>query len=474
MAFVITEKEIKLIAGIYEKNLRILIEDVEKCKASINAFVWSESFKGPAAENMKAYMKEVHGTMLEHIVTISEILQERMQSYVKEIYHFERGVGFVLPEETISDFTEKVIDVTNKTVQYGKAINNELQSIASIISVASVADDSLSEETIGIRRRSEQLCRNINILETQYESYLIWPKAYIDCFKNNLSGAGVGSLGEITDYESGSMEKLPNSAVMAVLSKIEQRRDELTLKDGELDLTAQEKKSLMDIVAYMIPETKVELNGPKIEIPIAPGVTVYSMMKSNSGDLTPEDVRTAKERIKTAIKNQNGVQVASIIDVTVSDKKISAETEIGNKISFSGGPTQFSCKYQTEDGVSMEAVFLPGDIRDSFEERITVPLNKCEIETDYGISFYKNKAGMLQTEVATERVISVEEQKRLVKGLEKMQYWLNIYQTVKMVEGAAGLIAFTAPYALEMIPFIGTGVGSINWDSILEMLPALH
>ena len=86
------------------------------------------------------------------------------------------------------------------------------------------------------------------------------------------------------------------------------------------------------------------------------------------------------------------------------------------------------------------------------------------------MSLYKNNSS-LQPEAATEGMSVAEARKLIAESQEKVQYWLNVLRTVKILEGAAAITIFAA----EFLPAVGEPIyetiASVDWGMMAEMLP---
>jgi len=106
--FVIKYNDIYNLLWEYKEKLEGLIEKLEACENSIRFFIESESFQGESANAIKSYLNDVHITMLSSFKVTAQNLLDNIVLYKAGYYEIDSSTNFVLPEEAIKEFRQKL------------------------------------------------------------------------------------------------------------------------------------------------------------------------------------------------------------------------------------------------------------------------------------------------------------------------------------------------------------------------------
>ncbi|MDY6356194.1 MAG: T7SS effector LXG polymorphic toxin [Catonella sp.] len=89
---------------LYKNNLGSFIDNAEQCKRSVQSLIDDESFKGAAADAIKAYLSEVVMTIITSAEIIAQTMLDYIGAYLTEYGTIDSSQEFNLIQEELQDF----------------------------------------------------------------------------------------------------------------------------------------------------------------------------------------------------------------------------------------------------------------------------------------------------------------------------------------------------------------------------------
>lgn len=218
--FVIKYNDIYDLLWEYKEKLEGLIAKLEACENSIRFFMESESFQGESANAIKSYLNDIHITMLSSFKVTAQNFLDNIVLYKAGYYEIDSSTNFVLPEETIEEFREKLSTGCTDTKECAGEVYGAVSGISDIFAVS-------QPDTNGVFRIHEQLEQEllqfISDIENQESNTVKALENSTDLLIESLQ-ACIGKIGtnwtDINHYESNSFYTDTDAYTLAGLSQI--------------------------------------------------------------------------------------------------------------------------------------------------------------------------------------------------------------------------------------------------------------
>lgn len=201
-------------------------EGVGKIAAAFDNFVGMGSFSGAAAENIKAYIAEVHLTTLFSIGEIFTEFNSKFLLYRDGYFSIDDNSHAQLHEETLTEnetfYTTNKSDVTGKSEE----LHDVISSIADIFPCAAPSVSAIENDCIYIAKTLNQLNQSIGDYEQAHLAdfdNLDKMISSLNTFIDSYSGGH-----KLNSYQSGEVMSLPsfNNLLTAVKDASEARNTE--------------------------------------------------------------------------------------------------------------------------------------------------------------------------------------------------------------------------------------------------------
>ena len=201
-------------------------EGVGKIAAAFDNFVGMESFSGAAAENIKAYIAEVHLTTLFSIGEIFTEFNSKFLLYRDGYFSIDSDSRAQLHEETLTE--NETFYTTNKSEVIGKSeeLQGVINSISDIFSCPAPSASAIESDCTHITKTLNQLNQSIGDYEQAHLSdfdNLDKMMSSLNAFIESYSGGH-----KLSSYQSGDVMSLPsfNNLLTAVKDASEARNTE--------------------------------------------------------------------------------------------------------------------------------------------------------------------------------------------------------------------------------------------------------
>ena len=215
--FVIKYIDIYNLLWEYKEKLETLIEDIGYCENSINDFITSTAFQGEAANSIKNYMNEVHITLLSSFKVTAQNILDNLILYKAGYYAIDSSTNFVLPEEEIKAFRNKLNGNALDTEEYADKVNRKLGEVSDIYQVS-------HPDTNGVfkihQQIDQELLNFITDIETQESTTVAALEQSAELLISGLKNcvSKIASI-DITNYESNSFYQDAEVYALASLSQ---------------------------------------------------------------------------------------------------------------------------------------------------------------------------------------------------------------------------------------------------------------
>ena len=134
--FVIKYNDIYNLLWEYKEKLEGLNEKLEACENSIRFFIQSESFQGESANAIKNYLNDVHITMISSFKVTAQNFLDNIVLYKAGYYEIDSSTNFVLPEEAIKEFRQKLNTGYSDTEDRAGEVYRAVSGISDISAVS--------------------------------------------------------------------------------------------------------------------------------------------------------------------------------------------------------------------------------------------------------------------------------------------------------------------------------------------------
>ncbi|MBU5472355.1 T7SS effector LXG polymorphic toxin [Roseburia sp. MSJ-14] len=215
--FVIKYIDIYNLLWEYKEKLETLIEDIGYCENSINDFITGTAFQGEAANSIKNYMNEVHITLLSGFKVTAQNILDNLILYKAGYYAIDSSTNFVLPEEEIKAFRNKLNGNALDTEEYADKVNRKLGEVSDIYQVS-------HPDTNGVfkihQQIDQELLNFITDIETQESTTVAALEQSAELLISGLKNcvSKIASI-DITNYESNSFYQDAEVYALASLSQ---------------------------------------------------------------------------------------------------------------------------------------------------------------------------------------------------------------------------------------------------------------
>ena len=218
--FVIKYNDIYNLLWEYKEKLEGLIEKLEACENSIRFFIESESFQGEGANAIKSYLNDVHITMLSSFKVTAQNLLDNIVLYKAGYYEIDSSTNFVLPEEAIKEFRQKLNTGCADTEDGTDEVYRAVSGISDISAVS-------KPDTNGVfkihQQLDQELLQFISDIETQESNTVKALENSTELLIKSLQ-ACIGKIGtswsNITQYDSSNFYTDTDVYTLAGLSQI--------------------------------------------------------------------------------------------------------------------------------------------------------------------------------------------------------------------------------------------------------------
>lgn len=120
----------------YKSKINSLMNHISDCQKKIQVIINDSDFTGLTAESVKAYLNEVHMTLLSSLNTTAQSMLDNIALYKAGYYAIDSATNFVLTEESMQDFRSILNSRLIQTESYGGQVNNAISSVSDLISFA--------------------------------------------------------------------------------------------------------------------------------------------------------------------------------------------------------------------------------------------------------------------------------------------------------------------------------------------------
>ena len=216
--FVIKYNDIYNLLWEYKDKLEGLIKNIETCENSISGFIGSQAFQGEAATSIKNYLSDIHMTMLSGFKVAAQNLLDNMALYKAGYYEIDESTNFVLPQEVIQDFRERLRNNCMDTAECTKEVTGIVSGIRDISSVNQPDTNNVYDVYDRMERELMKLLDDIQSHEDQTVSRI---ENSTEVLINNLQTC-INKIGtewtDINHYEVGSFYRDTDASRMSQVS----------------------------------------------------------------------------------------------------------------------------------------------------------------------------------------------------------------------------------------------------------------
>ena len=249
--FVIKYNDIYNLLWEYKDKLEGLIKKIEACENSISSFIESQEFQGEAATSIKNYLSDIHMTMLSGFKAAAQNLLDNIALYKAGYYEIDESTNFVLPQEVIQEFREKLRNNCMDTAECTKEVTRIVSGIRDISSVSQPDTNSVYDVHDRMERELMKLLDDIQSHEDQTVSRI---ENSAEVLINNLQTC-INKIGtewtDISHYEAGSFYTDTDASRMSLVSDAVSRNhedyqetyDNIWNHEQKLKDAAQERKT---------------------------------------------------------------------------------------------------------------------------------------------------------------------------------------------------------------------------------------
>ena len=182
-----------------------LIKSCEKYEDYINGFSQLSSFRGEAAEAIKAYMLDVHRSIISSIKTAANEFNDRFLIYKTGYYEIDNSCCYALPEEVLNQAITLYNNKLGDVIYESQRLKNALSNISGIYAIEAPSTFSIENEHNELNDKLNKLIESIKDYESETKTQSLTNlEKLLGALKTSLSKCSAQTSESVTEYTAGS------------------------------------------------------------------------------------------------------------------------------------------------------------------------------------------------------------------------------------------------------------------------------
>ena len=182
-----------------------LIKSCEKYEDYINGFSQLSSFRGEAAEAIKAYMLDVHRSIISSIKTAANEFNDRFLIYKTGYYEIDNSCCYALPEEVLNQAITLYNNKLGDVIYESQRLKNALSNISGIYAIEAPSTFSIENEHNELNDKLNKLIESIKDYESETKTQSLTNlEKLLEALKTSLSKCSAQTSESVTEYTAGS------------------------------------------------------------------------------------------------------------------------------------------------------------------------------------------------------------------------------------------------------------------------------
>ena len=182
-----------------------LIKSCEKYEDYINGFSQLSSFRGEAAEAIKAYMLDVHRSIISSIKTAANEFNDRFLIYKTGYYEIDNSCCYALPEEVLNQAITLYNNKLGDVIYESQRLKNALSNISGIYAIETPSTFSIENEHNELNDKLNKLIESIKDYESETKTQSLTNlEKLLGALKTSLSKCSAQTSESVTEYTAGS------------------------------------------------------------------------------------------------------------------------------------------------------------------------------------------------------------------------------------------------------------------------------
>ncbi|MBE5969314.1 MAG: hypothetical protein E7242_03695 [Lachnospiraceae bacterium] len=195
------------------------LNSLEQIGASINQFTGMDSFKGQAADSMKQYFSEVHGTILTSLEYLINEYRSRLAMYVNGYRNIDSDIYSVLPRQSLKQVKKSMQWLYSYVEEKKNEAEKILDEVRDIVDIPGVSTYQLEVEIESVSNRITALDKAIIDYESQAMTSVNKLEEIIESALNMLSKMQQSGR-DISGYQSGDI--LKNEEMLSLIARVQE------------------------------------------------------------------------------------------------------------------------------------------------------------------------------------------------------------------------------------------------------------